>query len=258
MPLVEVVPTASTAVTPGWAYVPDTGYDPSKEAIVPSGARKRARISHYVSSPANTAGASVNDQASARQQAKIAKHLVELDKENHKDVQIVFPHRTKDLAQRGTRGKMTTGVKKIVLSAKTWKNYLDDEEASLAQQKPTAATTRQNIQVEAMELDSPSSIEPDQISTPAVTILDANTAALINVDVPSFPSRAELEALLSSPPLSYNASRAASSTSTAPPRLFCEMCGYWGRARCMKCGTRVCGLECKRQHDDTRCLRFYA
>ena len=81
---------------------------------------------------------------------------------------------------------------------------------------------------------------------------------LLKVSVPHMPSPEEIEALLAAPPLSYNAARAAPSASTAPPRQFCEICGYWGRVRCMKCGTRVCSLECQRQHDDSSCQKFWA
>lgn len=83
MPSVEVVPNSSGTSAPGWAYVPDTGYDPSRAPIQPSGARKRA---------ARTSGFATGD-TSTRQQNAIAKHLQELDKENHKDVQIPIPKR---------------------------------------------------------------------------------------------------------------------------------------------------------------------
>ena len=87
---------------------------------------------------------------------------------------------------------------------------------------------------------------------------DIDDDPFLKSHVPPLPTQAEIDALLAAPPLSYNAARAAPTTSTAPPRQFCEICGYWGRARCMKCGVRVCGLECKTQHDETRCAKFYA
>ena len=91
MPHVEVLPNSASISAPGWAYVPDTGYDPSKVALQPSGARKRAARASGIGSSDNT----------ARQNNAIAKHLAELDKENHKDVQIAVPVRQRDGAGRG-------------------------------------------------------------------------------------------------------------------------------------------------------------
>lgn len=42
MPRIEVLPNTGSAPAPGWAYVADTGYDPSKVAINPTGTGKRA------------------------------------------------------------------------------------------------------------------------------------------------------------------------------------------------------------------------
>jgi len=93
MALIEVLPNTSTVSAPGWAYVPDTGFDPSKAAIVPSGARKRAR---NASSAALVAG-----DTSVRQQNRIARYLAELDRDSQRDVTIVVPGRPKDVAAKG-------------------------------------------------------------------------------------------------------------------------------------------------------------
>ena len=68
--------------------------------------------------------------------------------------------------------------------------------------------------------------------------------------VPALPSDAELAALLAAPPLSYAEARAGWSEDDRrrPPRVFCELCGYWGRVRCIKCGVRVCALDCLELH----------
>lgn len=58
------------------------------------------------------------------------------------------------------------------------------------------------------------------------------------------------------PPLGYAA--AAAAPGTRPKRLFCEICGYWGRYRCQRCAARYCGLECGGVHAETRCNKFYA
>jgi len=69
--------------------------------------------------------------------------------------------------------------------------------------------------------------------------------------VPPLPSDEELRRLLAGPPLSYLEARGAwapADEGRYPPRRFCEVCGYWGRVRCTKCGTRVCALECLETH----------
>ena len=49
MPHVEVLPNSAAAVAPGWTYVVDTGYDPSKVAINP---KNRKTIASPSPSPA--------------------------------------------------------------------------------------------------------------------------------------------------------------------------------------------------------------
>jgi zinc finger HIT domain-containing protein 1 len=73
---VEELPDASSALTPGWTYVPDTGFDPAQAAIAPSLGRKRG-----VRDPAR-------GDLSSRQKNAIVRHLAELDRENHRDVAI--------------------------------------------------------------------------------------------------------------------------------------------------------------------------
>jgi len=337
---IEVLPSSKDTATPGYAYVTDTGYDPSKAAIVPSsGSRKRARLASSSSSFNNANDASSPSALTARQASKIAKHIADLDRDNHKDVQIAIPNKGRDVvsARAGTGKGMTSGVRKILQSQKTWANYLADEEAAIAVAAaaarergvveggtgvggaPGAATagagasatprslavgagrgrakdpakdgrrrksTLKEVEtvdedeqtVEVLDLPTPMDIDaasampppplpPSASSTTATTIVTAQPTSKVEDDdsdpltrsnLPCLPTAQELQALLAAPPLSYSSSRAAPSTSTAPPRRFCEMCGYWGRAKCMKCGARVCGIECRDAHEETRCLKFYA
>lgn len=90
MPRIEVIPNSNSISAPGWAYVPDTGYDPSKAAIQPTGARKRA---------ARASGLGVGD-STTRQQNAVLKHLADLDKDSHRDVQIPVPSKQKDALSR--------------------------------------------------------------------------------------------------------------------------------------------------------------
>ncbi|GAA83793.1 HIT finger domain protein [Aspergillus luchuensis IFO 4308] len=129
---VELLPNSTTThATPGWTYVPDRGFDPAKAAITPAIGRKRG-----IRDPGRA-------DLSSRQNNAIVRHLAELDRENHRDVQISIPVKQKDASGRGTRGKVTSNVRRILQSQKTFRNYLDDEEAALAQQASTQQTQQQ-------------------------------------------------------------------------------------------------------------------
>ncbi|KAL9094808.1 MAG: hypothetical protein Q9165_002757 [Trypethelium subeluteriae] len=303
MPHIEELPTAKSAnVAPGWAYVPDTGYDPSKAAINPTHPRKR------LARDAPGLSAASGSELTARQQTAIQRHIAELDRDSGKDVQIPVP--TRKEATRGSRGKMTPNVKRILQSQKTFANHLADEEAMLAMQPPKAPTVaalnprailgrprrssldkrRQKVEearharpikkgkrrtmssqsaTPALEIPSAiatPSVLPDNSTTPQATIatrdIDPDESLLhplLQTELPTPPSYLEIHELLSKSPLSYSAARVGPPPSNAPPqRHFCEICGYWGRVKCMKCGARVCSLACRSAHDDSRCLKFYA
>lgn len=83
---IEELPNSKTAPTPGYSYVPDTGFDPAKAAITPALGRKR-----NVREPAG------RGDLSARQQNAIVRHLAELDRENHRDVPIPIKPRDKGM-----------------------------------------------------------------------------------------------------------------------------------------------------------------
>lgn len=160
------------------------------------------------------------------------------------------------------------------MSQKTFANHLADEEAALAQQHNTGSS---NIAARA-PIPKPTKSRRSSTSeghprgrvpsnggdvhmrgaAPAIAKDPLDDEPLLKVNVPAAPSAEELDALLSAPPLSYNAARSAPPPPHKPQRQFCEICGYWGTIKCMKCGARVCGLECKGAHDDGRCLKFYA
>jgi zinc finger HIT domain-containing protein 1 len=289
MPQIEVLQTAHTAA-PGWAYVLDTGHDPSRAAINPSGARKgraqRTITQHVTDAP----------ELSRRENIAIAKRLAELDREGGKEIEIPAKYKggVGTWKNGGTGGKLTTNVRRILQSEKTFAHHLNDEEARLGQRAgstsqvpapvvagrsraaglkrgstvgnmgppalPSSSTTIPAADEDVSMTDVPSnpSIIPQQASKPTnMTDRDANEP-LLQIHVPSLPTPEELEALIYAPPLSYNGTRAAPPPSSAPPqRKFCEMCGYWGRVKCLKCGQRVCGLECKEAHD-LDCKRKYA
>lgn len=76
--------------------------------------------------------------------------------------------------------------------------------------------------------------------------------------IPPFPTDEELVVLMTAPPLSYAESQVEMGEDEAryPSRAFCEVCGYWGRVRCIKCGTRVCALDCLDVHRE-ECITRY-
>lgn len=250
-----MLPNTGSAPTPGWVYVADTGYDPSKTAINPASGKRSTRY-------AGAAGTVGGEVLTTRQERAKQLRLRELDSDvSSKEIPIP----TKKKA--GTfNGRTTQNTRRILASAKRFDNYLSDEEAEVRNAPPQRPLTK------ATTTDRPRRVSTLQMSeTPNTLALSASrdvsmqSAAkdvsdalrpLLESDVPAPPTTDELEALLSAPPLTYNAARSAPSGPNTPPlRLFCDTCGYWGRIRCMLCGARVCGLECKRDHE-SRCNRF--
>ncbi|KAF7593510.1 hypothetical protein BBP40_011421 [Aspergillus hancockii] len=149
---VELLQSATTHLTPGWTYVPDRGFNPAKAAITPTVGRKRG-----IRDPGG------RGDVSSRQTNAILRHLAELDRENHKDVHVPIPVKQKDAAARaGTRTKVTSNVRRILQSQKSFRNYLDDEEAALAQS--SQSTTQRPP---ANKITKPSSLR--RSSTPATT-----------------------------------------------------------------------------------------
>jgi hypothetical protein len=95
MPHVEVLPNSTASVAPGWTYVVDTGYDPSKVAINPKNKKRAA---------AQPGGQRGENELSARQQTAIARRIAELERDNDPKQSIAIPGKpsmctTIDLAQ---------------------------------------------------------------------------------------------------------------------------------------------------------------
>jgi len=278
MPHIELLPNQTSAPAPGWAYVPESYYtDPSKTAINPSGARARHK------SGAALAASSGSD-LSARQQTAIQRRLAELDRD--------APTKEVSIPKAAGGGGKTQGTRKILGSMKGWRNWLDDEEAMVAMAvkeggygshghaqthgqgsgsgmstpvdgkkakgKRESLAAAGELSAEVGTPDANAAV-PNKAVTQDVQMVDAeNCEPLLQVQMLGQLSPERLESLLSAPPLSYNAVRAAPlDPDSPPPRQFCELCGYWGRVRCMKCGARICGLDCKVMHD-AECSRRFA
>lgn len=169
----------------------------------------------------------------------------------------------------------TQNARRIIQYQRQIKHWLDDEEAQLAQVQqmlqPSARTAASRLAAQPLRRSSimPSVPPTPSESTPVPNVpppantssspMDLDNDPLLAVDssMPPPINQAELEALLSAPPLSYAASHVAPPPAGGQsPRHFCDNCGYWGKIKCLKCGARVCGLECKDAHEATRCLKW--
>jgi zinc finger HIT domain-containing protein 1 len=287
---VELLPDSGAAAQPGWTYVADRGFDPSKAATAPALGRKRG-----------IRDAGKGGDISSRRANAIVRHLAELDRENQRDVQIPVPvKQAKEAGSRGTRAKTTSNVRRILQSQKTFRNHLDDEEAAIAAGggasaalgagTVNAAAAKSRAAVAARRSSTPATPAPaSKKKRPAATATATSTptpapsqpettdaeaeddaepkAKLIKTEydndpllrsyAPTMPSERAMQRLLAEPPLSYNASRAGPPISARPPRAFCCMCGYWGKIRCKSCHLRTCGLDCYRVHEDSRCGAFF-
>lgn len=288
MPRVDELYTTAKAAAPGWSYVVDAGYDPSKAPINPTN-RKRQRTGN--ASAIDTNDSTDPSELSLRQQTAVQRHFAELDRDNHKTAHVPLP------AFTNKARKQTTNVKRILQSGKDFAYNLQEQEALDALRGPNAvphstieATTTSGIinteksapRASKTPIARRKSAAPQSAITQAVETQNASSTPSImagNVALSarnepaqrnelhmlgSAPpavtaSEAEIEALLSAPPLTYAMARSDPPSTSAPrQRVFCEICGYWGRVKCMKCGARICGITCKATHDESRCVKFYA
>lgn len=256
MPYVEILPNSAAAVAPGWTYVVDTGYDPSKVAINPKNKKRAA------AAPSGQRG---ENELSARQQTAIVRRIAELERDN--DPKQIIPIPGKSSVPK------TQNARRIIQYQRQIKHWLDDEEAQLAQQQQQqqpapllrreTTSTRNTQSLPRQNTATSTSTEAMPLSTSAQSTrmdIDATSDdALLDVSssLPLPLNSAVLESLLSAPPLSYAASHAVLPPAGEPPqRQFCDNCGYWGTIKCRKCGARVCGLECRDAHEATRCLKW--
>lgn len=251
MPQVELLPNSAGSLAPGWTYVVDTGYDPSKAAFNPKNKKRAA------AAPGGPRG---ENELSARQQLAIARRIAELDRDNDPKQQIAIPGKSSV--------PKTQNARRIIQYQRQIKHWLDDEEAQIAQQQqappPRSAAAialrRQSAMASQPTTPAESTPGPSTHNPAHGSQVDSSYDDDALLDVSSLPpplNPAEIEALLAAPPLSYAASHVPAPPANGPPqRHFCDNCGYWGQIKCRKCGSRVCGLDCKEAHEATRCLKW--
>lgn len=284
--------SAKTTSAPGWAYVPDTRPGPHHHHAhingPTTGNRKRAR-----NTGGGGGNLSLAD-ASARQEAKARREIEILDRDNARDVQIAVPTKprlsTRVLKNDGNTTEKTkkaaaaalaarkhgSNVRRILQSQKTFANHLDDyvalgaaqdgaaatgagaalisDSATTTGKKPAATASKQEEDMDMPDVPPRSKyLTPHPPPPPH----EQDSNPLLASRLPPLPSDAEMAALLAAPPLSYLEARGSSlGAARYPARAFCAVCGYWGRVRCMKCGTRVCALDCLETHREECVTRY--
>lgn len=279
-PHIEELPTTHSRHQPGfaWVAVPKPTTDPSLKAALDVAGKKRARATGLGQTEAQ------REATSARQQRETERRIRDLNSDNTRDVNISIPKREHGGGGATKAGK-TSNTKKILSSGKEFKHYLDDEEAELARtgkidglerdpdavvapqpvqrasKTPLARRIQQREQSSASGSPAPAAGEarPQGLVLPFEAGAGAGEKDDDDFDgVPSLPTREEMQALLDAPALTYNALRSAPGPTSIAPRSFCELCGYWGRYKCLKCGAKTCSVECEAVHVADRCLKFYA
>ncbi|CUS12664.1 unnamed protein product [Tuber aestivum] len=183
-------------------------------------------LAHTNSLPSNTPRAprakrANNTENSAARQKQINSRILDLERDNYRDAAIVVGKG--GVAGRSSSRNKSQNVRRILASQKTFANHLADEEAL---HPIPAAAHRQRVE------------EEDGMDLGGVM-----REGLVNTQDPGQP-------------LGYAAS--ASRPSARPKRVFCEICGYWGKYKCQKCSARYCGLQCGGVHSETKCNKFYA
>ena len=240
-PHIEEIPTTQTRNAPGFAWVAVNSADPAAPPTTTQ--RKRARA------PATELQ---QEALTARQQRELDRRLKDLNNDHSKDVPIPVPAGT-----AAARPGKTPNTKRVLASGKTFAHYLDDEAAALARSgrsdpdldQPAAAPPPPRPSKTPIARRKPPRDDADDAG-PAPAPPSALPPPLATVD-------ASLTALLLAPPLTYAAARAAPPPAGAPPpRRFCEVCGFFGRARCARCGAMTCSVACGEAHaaaDAGRC-----
>ncbi|KAI1368840.1 hypothetical protein F5Y08DRAFT_230556 [Xylaria arbuscula] len=143
----------------------------------------------------------------------------------------------------------------------------EPEDVEMLDQSPADGPQKTDVAQKEKEKKKRSAI---LASYPAHPAHPEDASPLLASRLPPLPSDNELRTLLDAPALNYLEARGTwppqsfgdreeggqQQQQRYPTRAFCALCGYWGRVRCMKCGTRVCALDCLETHRD-ECITRY-
>ena len=215
-------------------------------AMMGAGAKVSAASSANASksgSPAPAANAGANGTQSKRAQAA-AKRAAAKEKAEEEA-------RKKAAAVGGKRGSV------VRVQVVEGKNEEGEDTPMVDADAPSASTGEEKGEQNRATYPRLSAILPPYTKPPPPSHPGDDDPLLIS-RVPPFPSDEELRALMTAPPLNYLEARGKFEEDEPryPVRVFCGVCGYWGRVKCMKCGSRVCGLGCLDVHREECVTRY--
>lgn len=282
---------AKTTNAPGWAYVPDTG--PAR-AVNAHGTASRKRARNTGAATLSYADLTARQETKVRKELEVldrdnsrdvvipipgssnsrtgGKHTPNVRRilasqktfANHLDDFIASGAGLDPAASTATGGNSrsaaaaaTAAISRARTAGAPQPSQRKPSEASAA--KPGGKQTAEKPEdVEMTDAPEPSSAYLQSYAGTLPAAHPSDDDPLLVSRVPPIPTDEELGALLSAPPLSYIDAKAGwnDEDQRYPTRVFCEVCGYWGRVRCMKCGVRVCALECLETHREECVTRY--
>jgi len=288
---VQELPNSKSISAPGWGYVADTGVNASVSALKPS-SRKRAARNLPTSGHDNTAK---QDAKVLRELAALDK---EGNKDVHIPVPVkhrdnagrvthgkVTPAVRKILqSQKNFANHLSDAEALAALQPSqppTQAPSFPRPRSPASRASPASTATpishtaggskRSGKRKEILLKEEPSNADVVMVDAPPpetnllplsqdLTPHPGDNDPLLKSRIPPVPTAAVLVDLLAAPPLTYTEARAKLSEEDLrrPVRSFCEICGYWGRVKCMKCGSKVCALECLRTHQEDCFTRYGA
>ncbi|RFU36056.1 hypothetical protein B7463_g258, partial [Scytalidium lignicola] len=285
----EVAISKATAA-PGWAYIPDTGVNHSAAALQPS-SRKRARNQPTTSFADTSAKQEVKilreiaalDRENHRDVSipVPVKHRDNAGRVTHGKVtpnvrkilqsQKTFANYLDDFEALNipsssipTPSHATPPPAGPAASSTTKRAYRKKDSKAQSTSTPLRNVFTPPIKPEVGTGDVPMTDAEDSILLPGASVTPpphpGDSNPLLTSRIPSMPTQEEIEKLLAAPPLTYNEARGplVVEDRRKPVQTYCEVCGYWGRVRCIRCGGRVCALDCLQVHQEDCFTRYGA
>jgi zinc finger HIT domain-containing protein 1 len=120
MPTVQVLPNTSTSSGAYWTYSNLPPALAHTNSLLPSGSG---------GSRGPRAKRNNNAESSAARQRQINSRILDLERDNYKDMVIPIPTKPGKALSARTRGYATANVRRILASQKTFANHLANEEA---------------------------------------------------------------------------------------------------------------------------------
>ncbi|KAL0939141.1 HIT zinc finger [Colletotrichum truncatum] len=287
----ELASTKTTSA-PGWAYVPDTGVNPAAAALQPTNRKRAARNKANPSASDLT----VRQEAKIRKELEVLDRdcgrdaSIPIPAKGSRNQTKSTPNVRKILqSQKTFHNHLDDYLAQISHAENAPAPHPNQHTAKPANKPPHPNQHTKRNAAKRSKTSTPKPAEPEDVEmTPAPSVAGAGAAAataeeeknagpvlapyekppppshpgdddpLLVSKVPAAPTDEELRWLLAQPMLSFWDARAEwdDEDTRYPVRSFCEVCGYWGRVKCMKCGTRVCALNCLETHREECATRY--